>query len=46
MLYAPPCSNQTKSSVRRVARDVARGNDATDLAGEGPGRLDDTPIDC
>jgi hypothetical protein len=46
MLYAPPCLNPTKSSGNCVARDVARGYDATDLAGEGRGRQDDPPIDC
>ena len=40
MLYAPPCLNPTKSSGNCVARDVARGYDATDLAGEGRGRQD------
>ena len=42
----PPSVKLTESSVRRVARDVARGLDATDRAGEGCGRLEDPPIDC
>ena len=36
----PPSVKLTESSVRRVARDVARGLDATDRAGEGCGRLE------
>ena len=46
MPYALPCSNQTKSSGHRNARDVVRGSEAQDRAGEEHGRQDDPPIDC
>ncbi len=46
MPYAPPCWNQTKSSGRLIAKDAARGFDASDRVGEGRGQPDEPPIDC
>jgi len=46
MPYAPPCWNQTKSSGRLIAKDAARGFDASDRVGEGGGQQYEPPIDC
>ena len=46
MAYAPPCSNQSKSSGHRVAHNAMRGFDASDRAGKGHGLQDEPPIDC
>ena len=46
MAYAPPCSNQSKSSGHRVAHNAVRGFEAPGRAGEGHGRQDEPPIDC